>query len=49
MSSIEDVLAAGDVVTRDLGGRASTSEVAGAFAAGVQSSLAAAGHPRLTT
>ena len=40
MDSIESVLAAGGSVTRDLGGRASTSEMADAFAAGVRANLA---------
>jgi tartrate dehydrogenase/decarboxylase/D-malate dehydrogenase len=37
MSSLEEVLAAGKSVTRDLGGRASTLEMAEAFAAAVRS------------
>ena len=40
MSSIEDVLSAGDAVTRDLGGRGTTLEMAEAFAAGVHRNLA---------
>ena len=40
MDSIESVLAAGASLTRDLGGRASTSEMSDAFAAGVRANLA---------
>ena len=44
MQSIEEVLGAGAVVTRDLGGQASTLEMADALAAAVRDRLAPTGR-----